>query len=65
MDVEKHEVEQAEFAELADVDPKKLKKLVRKIDMWLMPTIWVIYLFSFVVSRVNPRASQSLSAEHD
>ena len=25
------------------------KKLVRKIDMYLMPTIWILYCFSYMV----------------
>jgi hypothetical protein len=28
---------------------KEEKKLVRKIDMYLMPTIWVLYCFSYMV----------------
>lgn len=28
------------------------KKLVRKIDMYLMPTIWVLYCFSYMVRPV-------------
>lgn len=27
------------------------KKLVRKIDLFLMPTIWLMYLLSYMVSR--------------
>lgn len=27
------------------------KKLVRKIDMCLLPTIWLVYLLSYMVSR--------------
>jgi hypothetical protein len=27
------------------------KKLVRKIDLYLMPTIWVLYCFSYMVRR--------------
>ena len=30
------------------------KKLVRKIDMWLMPTIWILYMFSYMVRRPCP-----------
>ena len=26
------------------------KKLVRKIDLYLMSTIWILYLFSYMVS---------------
>jgi len=28
---------------------KEEKKLVRKIDLYLMPAIWVLYVFSYVV----------------
>jgi len=24
------------------------KRLVRKVDMWLMPTIWILYCFSYM-----------------
>lgn len=30
-------------------DTPEEKKLLFKIDMWLMPTIWVLYLFSYMV----------------
>ena len=39
-----------ELREEQELDPQKIKKLVRKIDLWLMPSIWIIYLLSFVVS---------------
>ena len=29
------------------------KKLVRKIDLFLMPTIWIMYLLSYMVSSVS------------
>lgn len=29
---------------------KEEKNLVRKIDLYLMPTIWVLYCFSYMVS---------------
>lgn len=29
------------------------KRLVRKIDLFLMPTIWVLYCFSYMVCRVR------------
>ena len=31
------------------------KKLVRKVDLYLMPTIWVLYCLSYMVSRKCPR----------
>lgn len=30
-------------------DTPEEKKLLWKIDLWLMPTIWVLYLFSYMV----------------
>lgn len=42
----KHDVEEAAFIENTDEE----KKLVRKVDMFLMPTIWVLYCFSYMVS---------------
>jgi citrate synthase len=42
----KQDVEEAAFIEKTDEE----KKLVRKIDMYLMPTIWVLYCFSYMVS---------------
>ncbi|KAF2267737.1 MFS general substrate transporter [Lojkania enalia] len=38
------DIEEAVFIEKTDEE----KKLVRKIDMFLMPTIWVLYLFSYM-----------------
>lgn len=29
-------------------DTEEEKKLVRKIDLYLLPTIWFMYLFSFM-----------------
>lgn len=29
--------------------PEEEKKLVRKIDLFLMPTIWLMYLLSYMV----------------
>jgi|TARA_R110002003_G_scaffold20_4_gene1086 hypothetical protein len=41
----------APFEEKTDEE----KKLVRKIDMYLMPTIWVLYCFSYMVSSIRIR----------
>ncbi|KAF2106146.1 major facilitator superfamily domain-containing protein [Lophiotrema nucula] len=40
----KQDIGDAVFAENTDEE----KKLVRKIDLFLMPTIWVLYLFSYM-----------------
>jgi hypothetical protein len=42
----KRDVDDAVFIEKTDEE----KKLVRKIDLFLMPTIWVLYCFSYMVS---------------
>ncbi|KAH8892590.1 MFS general substrate transporter [Thozetella sp. PMI_491] len=48
MDLEK-KPEELEHREVGDsIDPVAHKKLLRKIDLYLMPAIWVIYLFSYV-----------------
>lgn len=33
------------------------KKLLRKIDMCLLPTIWLVYLLSYMVSRYLPHCA--------
>ena len=33
--------------------PEEEKKLVRKIDLFLMPTIWLMYLLSYMVSPLS------------
>jgi hypothetical protein len=32
----------------SDWTEEEEKKLVRKVDMWLMPTIWLMYLLSYM-----------------
>lgn len=44
------EIFHQEDCEILVIDPVEEKKLVRKIDLFLMPSIFVLYLFSFVVS---------------
>lgn len=50
-----HEAEYVEHAEKHEPsaawveDTPEEKKLVRKIDMWLMPSIWILYMFSYMV----------------
>lgn len=41
----KRDGDAAGFAEGTDEE----KKLVRKIDLFLMPTIWILYCFSYMV----------------
>ncbi|KAF2729839.1 pantothenate transporter liz1 [Polyplosphaeria fusca] len=40
----KKDVDEAVFTEKTDEE----KKLVRKVDLYLMPTIWVLYMFSYM-----------------
>lgn len=51
MDIEQKQSDPQEN-ENVELDPESLKKLVRKIDLWLMPSIWIIYLLSYVVRKV-------------
>jgi hypothetical protein len=49
------------------IDPVAERKLVRKIDLYLMPSVFVLYLFSYVVSRdpvhcvLSPKSPQDRS----
>lgn len=54
-------VEEAEETEPADADRKAEEKaLVRKIDLTLLPCIWVMYLLSYMdVRQTRPPASMT------
>lgn len=54
-------VEEAEETEPADADRKgEEKALVRKIDLTLLPCIWVMYLLSYMdVRQTRPPASMT------
>lgn len=45
--------EHTEFTVMAirgdNLDPNAEKKLVRKIDLFLLPCIWIVYLLSYMV----------------
>lgn len=43
------------ISELITIDPVDEKNLVRKIDLYLMPSVFVLYLFSYVVGFANIR----------
>lgn len=46
-------------------DTPEEKKLLRKIDMFLLPTIWIVYLLSYMVRRdVAPGWSQLLTEKY-
>lgn len=32
---------------------KEEKKLLRKIDLWMLPVIWILYLVSYMVTIVH------------
>ena len=55
MDIGKHEdincseVERPGDESPVTWTPEEEKKLVRKIDLFLMPTIWIMYLLSYMV----------------
>lgn len=49
-DTELHEVEDSQSDSELSWTPEEEKKLVRKIDLYLLPTIWLMYLLSYMVS---------------
>ena len=55
-------VEEAEETEPADADRKAEEKaLVRKIDITLLPCIWIMYLLSYMDVRQTPPAANMIS----
>lgn len=46
------------------VDPEQNRKLLWKIDLWLMPIIWIIYLLSYV-DRTNIGLAKVAGMEDD
>lgn len=47
-DVSSHEIENVNISESVSFSPEEEKALVRKIDLTLLPTIWVMYLLSYL-----------------
>ncbi|KAK1144192.1 hypothetical protein N8T08_005605 [Aspergillus melleus] len=47
-DVSSHEIENVNIAEAISITPEEEKALVRKIDLTLLPTIWIMYLLSYL-----------------
>lgn len=47
-DVSSHEIENVNIAEAISISPEEEKALVRKIDLTLLPTIWIMYLLSYL-----------------
>lgn len=49
---EKNNFKHAEFAELDDIDPDAEKKLLRKVDLHVVPALFTLFLLAFL-DRVN------------
>ncbi|KAE8364990.1 major facilitator superfamily domain-containing protein [Aspergillus caelatus] len=47
-DVSSHEIENVNASETVSFTPEEEKALVRKIDLTLLPTIWIMYLLSYL-----------------
>ncbi|CAG9950899.1 unnamed protein product [Clonostachys rosea f. rosea IK726] len=48
-DTEKYDATHIETTQVpVRLDPQKCKNVRRKIDLWLMPMLWIIYLLSYV-----------------
>ncbi|XRM42296.1 hypothetical protein ABZX51_005521 [Aspergillus tubingensis] len=47
-DASSHEIEDVDATEVISFTPEEEKALVRKIDMTLLPTVWVMYLLSYL-----------------
>lgn len=47
-DISSHEIEDVNISESVSFSPEEEKALVRKIDLTLLPTIWVMYLLSYL-----------------
>lgn len=48
MDITSEKIEHADIDEEPSFTPEEEKALVRKIDMTLLPTIWIMYLLSYM-----------------
>ncbi|KAJ6003003.1 hypothetical protein N7451_005550 [Penicillium sp. IBT 35674x] len=49
---EKSNVKHAEFADIGDIDPAAEKKLLRKVDLHVVPALFALFLLAFL-DRVN------------
>ncbi|GKZ96520.1 hypothetical protein AnigIFM59636_011035 [Aspergillus niger] len=47
-DASSHEIEDVDATEVVSFTPEEEKALVKKIDMTLLPTVWVMYLLSYL-----------------
>lgn len=47
-EISSHEVENVDTIEAVPFTDEEEKALVRKIDLTLLPTIWVMYLLSYL-----------------
>jgi hypothetical protein len=48
MEISSEKIEHADIDEEPSFTPEEEKALVRKIDMTLLPTIWIMYLLSYM-----------------
>lgn len=39
--------------ELGEIDPGAEKRLVRKIDLFLMPSVFILYILSYMVGHTS------------
>jgi hypothetical protein len=55
MDPEKHTIETSSLGSdaVAPVDPALEKVVWRKLDLWILPTVAMFYLLSFLVRRMS------------
>ncbi|KAK8118102.1 MFS transporter prlL [Apiospora kogelbergensis] len=44
----KNDRSQTEYAEAYVADSEEERKLVRKIDLYILPTMWIMYLLSYM-----------------
>ena len=47
-DISSHEIEHVNAIEAVSFTSEEEKALVRKIDLTLLPTIWIMYLLSYL-----------------
>ncbi|GKZ31080.1 hypothetical protein AbraIFM66950_011139 [Aspergillus brasiliensis] len=47
-DASSDEIEDVDVTEVVSFTPEEERALVRKIDMTLLPTVWVMYLLSYL-----------------
>lgn len=48
MEITSEKIEHADLDDTSSFTPEEEKALVRKVDMTLLPTIWIMYLLSYM-----------------